>query len=679
MGFRRTRKIPFSAALWVMAVWLSAQGHAQQKVNLSVGAVTVVRVDGGVELVRRVASRGLPRRLAPGMQLGVGDRLRTGKAGRVVLRLPDEGLIEVQPGTLLEILRFENGIGEIFRLFIGKVRLKIRHLLGRPSKYEMQTPIATIGVRGTDLNILVEPDRTTTIQVFEGLATIRDIQRPSEEILVAADQQYTVHPLTPPEPPQSLGRLVSENFIREASAETGLETVLEPVERPTISRFLAFSDPHLDVLDNPAFASGLVKPSGRLYLFPTRTESYLKHKEFDLIPLMQEVDPQGLFAVDGRYLQGVSARLSYIRPLGKWTLGGVFEHRRIDESFQFKIRRRPAQQGQRPTTEQIGGDLFSPRLDLQARADRGMVLIARRVRNQTFAFSLDWTDSGGEIQTSYEVKPDGQLLLSEWTQSRFDNQNKRLVMGYRLQTEKMGSFALSYSYGLIDGKTDQKQHQFLGDPAPLARFSTRGHHQEWRLTWRKRWHRRLLMGLQVGAYYSDLDETARDFRSTDSDVEETFFSPYLAAGIGGSFWDGRLTYSLDYRFTSVEEKSMRRQVESSTLLDEEYSYRDDHSLHSWLQLQLPWRLFTGGGVTSLWSLGQLQAEYEPDSQGRRTDYEGRPRPPALRQDSADQFTQLGVSFGRRFSHRYFLEYLVSKTSSDQFRPTSHSLLFRLSF
>lgn len=669
----------YSAGVGLTALLLAGQAFAQQKVSLSVGSVIVRQVEGQVELLPNSPTQVSSSRAVPGMELGAGDRLKTGEGGWAILELPDQGLIEVQPGTLLEIRQFESGFGEILRLFIGKVRLKIRRLLGRPSHYEMRTPVATIGVRGTELDILVELDRTTTVEVFEGEAIVRDTQRPSEEVVLEAGQKFTVYPRIPPESPDSLGRLVSENFIRESSAQSGLESVLAPAERPTISRFLAFSDPHLDSLENPAYASSLARPSGRFYFFPTRSDSFERVSEFRLVPPMRDVDPEGLFAVDGRYMQGVSARVSYLRPWRGWTLGGSFEHRRVDESFQFNIRRRAPDEGHQPTTEQIGTDLFAPRLDLDARADRSMALVARRVRNQTFALSLDWTDSGGDVQTSYEVKPYGQLRFSESTLARFSNRCLRLVAGYRIETESRGEFAFSYSYGRFNGKTNQTQHRLQGDPADLAGFSTQGQSQEWRLTWRKRLPAGLRLGMQLGLYRSELDESARHSRIPASNTDEDFLLPFVAVGIGGSLWDDRLTYAVDYRFASVDEESIRHQAGSAAMLDQEADYRDDHSLHSWVQLQLPSQFFAGGGMTSLRSLRRFEGEYLADGEGNRTDEQGRRQPAEVYFHASDNFTQMGCSFGRRFGQRYFLEYLVSKTYSHEFSPTSHSLLFRLSF
>jgi len=66
--------------------------------------------------------------------------------------------------------------------------------------YQITTPTATIGVRGTILTITVAADGTTTVTVEEGIALVTGA---AQAVTVNAGSTTTVSPGTPPSPPAS--------------------------------------------------------------------------------------------------------------------------------------------------------------------------------------------------------------------------------------------------------------------------------------------------------------------------------------------------------------------------------------------------------------------------------------------------------------------------------------------
>jgi len=148
--------------------------------------------------------------------------------------------------------------------------------------------------------------------------------------------------------------------------------------------------------------------------------------------------------------------------------------------------------------------------------------------------------------------------------------------------------------------------------------------------------------------------------------------------VGGTF-AGRFQYSIDYQHSFVLANSLSQQVSDGNLISEERIRRTDHTLHSWLQVQLPASFFAGGGVTSFWSAEEFKGNFEIDSEGRRRDSQGQPRPAFVKELSLLQLTQPGFSVGRRFGKSFFLQYFLSSTIGPQFRPTSHSVLLRFAF
>ena len=106
---------------------------------------------GAVALERPQAA---PVPVAAGTEFERGDLIRTGSDGRVQIRFTDGSIVSLQPGTAFRIddYRFD-ATGQ--RGFFFLVRGALRTITGAIGKrdhddYRMQTPTATVGVRGTE-------------------------------------------------------------------------------------------------------------------------------------------------------------------------------------------------------------------------------------------------------------------------------------------------------------------------------------------------------------------------------------------------------------------------------------------------------------------------------------------------------------------------------------------------
>lgn len=669
-GLRAAVILWLIASVWVWtAVSVSARGQTVQKVSLSVGQAAVLEVEGSVQKIASLTPVSTtPVNLRSGMLLSVGDRLKSGADGRVLLGLLDGSTIAVESDTELELLDFSGGVRELFQLWIGRVRLKIRKLVGAPNPYQMHTPIATIGVRGTEFQINVDPNEVTNVRVFEGLVAVSNNQVAGKEVLVSAGKEVTLYPLRPPDPPVTFEQIVAENFNRESTEEY-----------PLLRKFLAFPDSHLDILDNPAYATLISSRSGRFYFYPARTESFTRPEISPLNPIHQFADVDELFATDQRRLSGFSSRFSYAAPVGQWVVAGLYEFRGFDHNFNFKINRRiPSAFGGEVSVEQLGGSLYAPNLTLDSNSQRTVLVAARRFPGQGVAFSFDWSHTGGTARSLYEFQPGGMLLTREASTTHSTSDARRVAVGYQRQGESMGSFALLFRTGFLSGSSNQTSHEFNDVPAPLADFATRGRSYETGVKWRKKLSSSFYMGLVGSLTQTRLHRSINGFRIADSSLESVYWIPTFGAGLGLN-WRDRVFGALDYQFTSLREKSERRQLLDGSAVGLEDSRRKDHALHGWLQVQMPASFFVGGGFTSYHSSGNLWGRYLFDERGRRTDFQGRPQKGEQLRSYSLQVDQVGLSAGRRFGDILFLEYQVSQTLGPAFRPLSHSLLLRLAF
>src|SRR3989454_1259325 len=137
-------------SLTVLLIVLSAPGLASAQAGrflLAVGDVAVAR--GQAEI-----------RAATGTPVQSGDTIRVGPASNAQIRMTDESIVGLRPGTVFRIDAYEySGQAEprsIFSLLKGGFRT-VTGAIGRLHKrerYAVRTPTATIGIRGTHYTVV---------------------------------------------------------------------------------------------------------------------------------------------------------------------------------------------------------------------------------------------------------------------------------------------------------------------------------------------------------------------------------------------------------------------------------------------------------------------------------------------------------------------------------------------
>ncbi len=105
---------------------------------------------------RKVAASGQTEALQVGSLIMPGDRIRTGADAVAILVFSDEGRISLRPDSELWIKQYDvDPSGAKTRIELELVRGTVRQISGnasraQPDRYRLNTPIAVIGVRGTD-------------------------------------------------------------------------------------------------------------------------------------------------------------------------------------------------------------------------------------------------------------------------------------------------------------------------------------------------------------------------------------------------------------------------------------------------------------------------------------------------------------------------------------------------
>lgn len=162
------------------------------------------RVEFAVGPVNVVGSDGRTRPAARGTEVDTGDVVRTND-GRVQVRMTDGAYISLQPNTEFGIKDYkftgkaDGSESALYSLVKGAMRT-VTGLIGRVNRnrYQVATPTATVGIRGTGGLIQVQNDGSTLVQ---GTSGIWFLANPAGSIDIPAGVSG-VAPTDPKEPPK---------------------------------------------------------------------------------------------------------------------------------------------------------------------------------------------------------------------------------------------------------------------------------------------------------------------------------------------------------------------------------------------------------------------------------------------------------------------------------------------
>ena len=108
------------------------------------------------------------------MVLDVVDKIKSGPNSRAVITFFDGSTIELKPDTQLEISELVKGTANQIRLKqeLGETISTVKKLADPASRYEIETPAAVAGVRGSTMMVSVAFDGTTSVQNLEGKISV---------------------------------------------------------------------------------------------------------------------------------------------------------------------------------------------------------------------------------------------------------------------------------------------------------------------------------------------------------------------------------------------------------------------------------------------------------------------------------------------------------------------------
>ena len=169
-------------------------------------ANTAARVDFAIGAVTATGKDGQARQLIKGGEVLSGDRVVTAN-GRAQLHFTDGAFVSLQPNTTFEVREYryegktDGSEKGIFGLLRGAMRT-VTGLIGRVNRsaYQIQTPTATVGIRGTGGIIEVLADGTTRITGDSGIWVLKKKNYEALEVpagtvgeAIGADQRDVAH------------------------------------------------------------------------------------------------------------------------------------------------------------------------------------------------------------------------------------------------------------------------------------------------------------------------------------------------------------------------------------------------------------------------------------------------------------------------------------------------------
>lgn len=116
--------------------------------------------------------------LADRARVAAGDTVKTDANGSLKLSYLDGTRLQIDPGAVVTVLKAQvntvsHAEASVFKLDLGRVWIRVLKVLSQKSKFDVQTPTATAGVRGTVFSVAVAPDGKTSVSVREGEVALR--------------------------------------------------------------------------------------------------------------------------------------------------------------------------------------------------------------------------------------------------------------------------------------------------------------------------------------------------------------------------------------------------------------------------------------------------------------------------------------------------------------------------
>ena len=140
----------------------------------SEAAARVITLTGQVSTLKD----GQPWVLHVGSLVNLKQEVITGPDGYAEFQVADGSRFEVFPNSHFTFRSNPGNWKDLLDVWLGRVRVHIQKLGGKPNPNTIRTPTAVISVRGTTFDVAVEEVDTTLVSVEEGQVLVQHALRP---------------------------------------------------------------------------------------------------------------------------------------------------------------------------------------------------------------------------------------------------------------------------------------------------------------------------------------------------------------------------------------------------------------------------------------------------------------------------------------------------------------------
>ena len=650
-------------------------------------------VDGPARLV----SRGwAPVTLTQGSFLNPGDRIDTHGGGRVVIELSDGSMVIVQPESVIVLKDFRaaESLREFFNITVGRVRVKINHVGGRVNPYRMNTPTASIAVRGTEFSVRVDIFGDTQVEVYEGAVEVTSLADPNQSVLLEAGRGMAAIPGqdfrlfngngTDRDDGEHDRDQAGDSRTRAALASGGasgsadleqvaplsadsayqryISSLSDIAQVPFLLRFNAFPDLQLDSLENPAIAAAFQATEGRLVMLSSLNGT-------GSLQGAAAVAPEG--AQPFNY--GVTPQFSLFVPVpnSRWVLGGSFSASRIGSSSLGSA----PDSGPPASRQSLSQSLFQNNGSSINGYFSGSLLAARRLGASTsLGFEIDSLKGFGSLHQT-TVDPDPGVTTVDTSAANTNIAQTRFTVGLEHDLSRRQTLSGFFRYGLIGAADEDRSHLIDGSPAQLDSTRSGGHSDEFGLRLRGETSGKWFYGATASWLGIALNDALVRAAAVDSHQHDR--AQRVSAGLGlGYALTRRTVLSFDVAAGSSWAGTTRFADATVNLLQTGNQDGRFLSSHAAIQSDLTRRLFVSASWLWIFQENRAGMAVFPDQFGNSVAVADAfvPLTAGLNQP-ANHYSDFGA--GWRFSPRLFAEYVF--TTDYGVSSPSHSLMLRYTF
>jgi hypothetical protein len=629
-----------------------------------------------------------------------GEELDTRGGGHVSIEMSDGSLVLVHPGSrvLLKDFRAANTPREFLEVLLGRVRVRINHFGGKPNPYRINSPTASIAVRGTEFSVAVNRTGDTEVLVYEGLVEVTSLSNPQHKVLVHPGQGVVVRPdrdihFFAPSPTGEIGGLIGEQDHEDSGHEQAGTPSGDPVDSanansprnsagiydrfvqnvvgarqgPLFLRFTAYPDSFLDGLENPAYATEFSAPEGRVILLPSfRGSQNVRTDQPFLLPnpgnsVDYSLSPQGSFFTPLR---------DHHSAIG----GGIAGFRSGVQSFTVD------------SAASLSNTLFPPGttgaralLDSTSSSFLSGAIAAAHAfgdgKKTSAGLGLDYLKGWGSILNFVTQQDAAGNIASERIDSRTNLEQTQIKAGVSHDFSDVRKLGIYYSYGFVSADFGNASHTLNGQPQSLDATRSSGRSSEIGIRFRGVLTRKLFYGAQASWFLLSLNDRLKLSTIVDSHEHDRTVGSSFAVGVGYALRP-RVVFTLDLAGGFSNTAMLRTEDATSNILERSHRNSPFFSSHEAVQVDVWKHLFVSGSLLTVRQTVSTNILLYPDRFGRLLTSDGVFVPNGLTRDrSTTYYSEYGA--GWRFTDNFLAEYVFSTNYG--VNPPSHVFLLRYTF